>query len=103
MISLSLGQQPVESHELKAMISCRLPVAGNLRGRNEGDVVGEGEWGNFDPSVARSLSGLALLRKAAVLEGLVANRKIHGTGVGPEGENWQKFRGDLALAEIAVR
>ena len=85
------------------MISCRLPVAGNLRGRNKGDIVGEGERGNFDPGVARSLSGLALLRKATVLEGLVANRKIHGTGVGSEGENWQKFRGDLALAEIAVR
>ena len=93
----------MESHDLKAIISCRLPVAGNLRGRNKGDIVGEGEWGNFDPGVARSLSGLTLLRKAAVLEGLVANRKIHGSGVGPEGENWQKFRGDLALAGIAVR
>ena len=85
------------------MISCCRPVAGNLGGRNERDIVGKGERGNFDPGVARSLSGLALLRKAAVLEGLVANRKIHGSGVGSGGENWQKFRGDVALAGIAVR
>ena len=88
---------------MKAMISCRLTAAVNLRSRNERDVFGEGEWGDFDPGVAGSLGGLALLRKATVLEGLVANRKIHGSGLESEEENWQNFRGDVVVARIAKR
>ena len=89
--------------DFQAVVSSRTAVSGDVLLRNDGDVVGKGEGSDLNPGIASGFRRLTLLGKAAVLESLIAYRELHGSGLVSGDENWQKFRGDVALARIAVK